>query len=621
MNKKILFVGAIAAALTACDYNDDNFDGLDELVHKTNVATVEYTYAAEDYPSSKGYFESQSEAVKNISSFISKNYYAYDNGSAVKVTYNTAKSLPVYLSDIENAKTITLKDADYKAIWEGQDVAEVSFVTPSSEKRIANVISTEGAKLGDYAVVTYYYSTTEPNISAPAEPETPTYPTIAEVIAAEDGEYTVQGTVAGIYKRGFLLQDATGYVLIYLNAATDRKLGDVVTVSGTTSKYSGFKQFKDCTVELVKSGAFSYPKPVTLTGAQLEADLNSIKYVTMSGKLTIDGNYVNVDFEEGVTRRGSISYPLDGVISADLNGQNVTLTGYYIGFSGKYLYFMLTSISAASNKAASIIAATEKKCAIYKFDGSAWKVATDAIVLSPADYTAMNQKYANFDNFDVVNAYLPVYVNRMFPYAEEEATKAVVYNYYSNKVTSLKADLFTVVNGSWVKTAKFDTKTSQFVKEDGVWSFNPNVTINLPADKSAKVAEFYQAMVDWTAANVKNGADYVTSYKNNDYYSGASAYQTNFDWRASKAKEQYADGYTGMSDDAIVAAMKEHTIEVLLGVLPQQYPDAEPIDGYEVFYTINFVVYDGASSNWTIKFKVTAKGAFEYVENSLSKVE
>ena len=40
-----------------------------------------------------------------------------------------------------------------------------------------------------------------------------------------------------------------------------------------------------------------------------------------------------------------------------------------------------------------------------------------------------------------------------------------------------------------------------------------------------------------------------------------------------------------------------------------------------VTYTINFAVYTGSTSYWTIRYVVTAPGKFEYVPSSLMKLE
>ena len=86
----------------------------------------------------------------------------------------------------------------------------------------------------------------------------------------------------------------------------------------------------------------------------------------------------------------------------------------------------------------------------------------------------------------------------------------------------------------------------------------------------------------------ENHSEYVTSYGNNDYYYGGSAYQNNFDFRVRMAR---TGTYDGMSSDEITALMGSvrsafpHAPEVL-------YADAAPADnGVDVIYTINPLVY------------------------------
>ena len=66
---------------------------------------------------------------------------------------------------------------------------------------------------------------------------------IKDVIAAGAGKAQVEGTVVATYARGFLVGDATGYILVYLNAAHEYVPGDVVTVLGYTTPYAGMLQF------------------------------------------------------------------------------------------------------------------------------------------------------------------------------------------------------------------------------------------------------------------------------------------------------------------------------------------------------------------------------------------
>ena len=167
--------------------------------------------------------------------------------------------------------------------------------------------------------------------------------------------------------------------------------------------------------------------------------------------------------------------------------------------------------------------------------------------------------------------------------------------------------------------------TSQFVKLDGKWMFDPNVTITLPSGRGQELsATYYQACVDWVYENIdvplgstgiKSGIGYVTSYGNNEYYSGTSAYQNNVDLRAASARAQYPKGYEGMSDEEVVALMKKRFCEeVMPGALSKLYPEARPFEGMQVVYTITFGVYTGSAATYTAKWEVVGPAQFKFLE-------
>ena len=119
----------------------------------------------------------------------------------------------------------------------------------------------------------------------------------------------------------------------------------------------------------------------------------------------------------------------------------------------------------------------------------------------------------------------------------------------------------------------------------------------------------------------ENYPDYVTSYGNNDYYYGGSAYQNNFDFRVSAWKQQGT--YDDLSDEEIEALMWERLPESFPHALEVLYADAAPAEnGVPVIYTINFFIFDGSATlPWTIQYQVVSKGQFEYVEDSLKQVQ
>lgn len=92
--KKIYFIQiitAIALLLGACDYNDRNFEGLDDMVRPGNVSTYEVEYDG-DYPTD-GYFTTKIAVDTTVVKWLSSKYFACDSGSLAKVSILYADSL------------------------------------------------------------------------------------------------------------------------------------------------------------------------------------------------------------------------------------------------------------------------------------------------------------------------------------------------------------------------------------------------------------------------------------------------------------------------------------------------------------------------------------------------
>lgn len=458
-----------------------------------------------------------------------------------------------------------------------------------------------------------------------AEPE---FTPVGIVATAKPGTYNVKGQVAATYKRGFLVNDGTGSVLVYLNKESGLEIGDLVSVSGTTSSYAGLNQYPaTATVTKLNTDAltFKYPAIREMNGAEMDAylEMPTAQYVRYSGTLSISGNYYNVIIDDAATAQGSLSYVNDGMIDPDLNGKQIVVEGYSIGVSSsKYFNTMVTSVQEASATTAAAAAFatravdTEEKLAVYYYDGSKWAAAAGTLIVNPADYTAMGLR-SDFSSSNAPEKYLPDFLRLKQPYAQPEASVYVAYAYYNGKSTERRADEYVFDGSAWVKNAGIVEQTDQFIKNNGKWVWDPSVTIVLTPGKNQPLSTLYfQACVDWVKANVEDGAKYVSSYGNNDYYSGASAYQGNLDWRPNSAREQYAAAFEGMNDEQITALLKERTIEVLGHVLTQLHPEAKPVEGVEVLYNIQLGIYTGtsiAAPTHQLTYKVIGDAEFEFV--------
>lgn len=77
--KYIIPVMASLLALGACDYNEDNFEGLEEMTRPTNVTKIAYTLTDADYEEMGGdvksdkYFSADNQPDNFIPKWLAKN--------------------------------------------------------------------------------------------------------------------------------------------------------------------------------------------------------------------------------------------------------------------------------------------------------------------------------------------------------------------------------------------------------------------------------------------------------------------------------------------------------------------------------------------------------------------
>ena len=187
--------------------------------------------------------------------------------------------------------------------------------------------------------------------------ETLTTSEIGTILTSAAGKYQAEGTVVATYARGFVLKDKTGMILVYLNALPTVNAGDKVTVVGTTSNYGKVMQFgAGSEVTYVEAGSVGMALAESLTAEQCDAyvaaESVSLKYVELTGTLSVSGNYYNITIEGATTAVGSVAYPTDEMKAqlAELDGKVISVEGYFIGVSGtKYVNIMATSVKEAGD--------------------------------------------------------------------------------------------------------------------------------------------------------------------------------------------------------------------------------------------------------------------------------
>lgn len=272
------------------------------------------------------------------------------------------------------------------------------------------------------------------------------------------------------------------------------------------------------------------------------------------------------------------------------------------------------SRAAAGSRAVTVASTSEN--AMYSFNGSAWTAVNNMTVLNHADYQSMGQSHDNLSGTTPAEV-LPIYLARTYPYAVADDVRYVVYYYYNGSETVTRCAECRFTGTEWTGGFNGTTLvTAQYVKKNGKWMYSPDVTITLPAGRGVEISTlYYQTCVDWVKNNVPDGPKYVSSYGNNEYYCGTSAYQGNVDLRGNKAIEQYPDGYKGKTEEEVVALEKKRfEEEVLPAALAILHPDAAPTAaGVEPLYIINFYYYTGSATlPATVIYRVTAPATFTY---------
>ena len=223
---------------------------------------------------------------------------------------------------------------------------------------------------------------------------------------------------------------------------------------------------------------------------------------------------------------------------------------------------------------------------------------------------AKDQKFGTFKQ--AINADLS-------QYAGKQVQLALRYDGNGKTKATTTVQVDNLVVGANV-TVKDDAATEQYVLSNHKWVFDPSTVVTLGAQGDAAAKAFYQSIVEWVKAN--KGAEYIEGRGNTESYSGISSHYNNVDFSATAVRKNTPAAFKDVKDEDIPALLQKNLYETMAVGLTLNYPDAVPVKGVEVIYTVKFIVYDnGAKKPYEIKYKVTGKGKFEPIAKSLKEVK
>ncbi|WP_347048562.1 choice-of-anchor J domain-containing protein [Bacteroides fragilis] len=630
MNRNLLMPVAVSLILlSGCKYNDDNFEGLDDMTQPTNLMKIEYTLTDADYATistnsvnkdsaanhkpddlskdlanvkTNMYLTEKITGATYIPAFLLDKYYTADKGSSAKITYKYKEAMSSLLSEYASVKYLKPTDAEYKLVY-GEN-AFAPYLNEKTEGQMSKILNEKFKDAEKGTAVFVDYKLGEGQLENPLMWQN--FEALPTGDLKELKGWFISSTGDTQWK--VTSYDDNQYVQYSANGTKGACVGWMVTpaISVTAGDYLAF----DVTVGYYNASCLSI-----------------LISENFDGKNVGTANWVDVTSDFSIPTKPTSGY---GTFAS---AGKVSLSAYagkkvYVAFkyegdgaNKKTTTYQIDNIMVGTSIPANSLSTPTYAVKVY--DGKNWKNKSNSVyVLTYADYGDMGQSKRYFTSDVPAVNYLPAYLSKMVAYPVDGDARVVVYRFYNGKALNIYSDEYTysAEKARWELNTRIVDKTEQFVLSDGKWNFDPSTVVTLKAEKgNVEAAAFYQAITDWVK---ENHPEYVTSYGNNDYYYGGSAYNNNFDFRPSAWKAQNASAYGSMSDADLTKLMFERLPEAFLPGLKAIYGSADVVEGVDVFYTINFAIYDGSSTTqYTIKYKVTGKGQFEYVADSLKKVE
>lgn len=625
MNRNLLMPVAVSLILmSGCKYNDDNFEGLDDMTQPTNLMKIEYTLTDADYATISSnstnkkiatdagvskdlenvktnmYLTEKITGADYIPAFLLDKYYTADKGSSAKITYKYKEAMSSLLSEYASVKYLKPTDAEYKLVY-GEN-AFAPYLNEKTEGQMSKILNEKFKDAEKGTAVFVDYKLGEGQLENPLMWQN--FEALPTGDLKELKGWFISSTGDTQWK--VTSYDDNQYVQYSANGTKGACVGWMVTpaISVTAGDYLAF----DVTVGYYNASCLSV-----------------LISENFDGKNVGTANWVDVTSDFSIPTKPTSGY---GTFAS---AGKVSLSAYagkkvYVAFkyegdgaNKKTTTYQIDNIMVGTSIPANSLSTPTYAVKVY--DGKNWKNKSNNVyVLTYADYGDMGQSKRYFTSDVPAVNYLPAYLSKMVAYPVDGDARVVVYRYYNGTDLKIYSDEYTysAEKARWELNTRIVDKIEQFVLSDGKWNFDPSTVITLKAKGDAETSTFYQTIVDWVKEHY---SEYVTSYGNNEYYYGSSAYQNNFDFRPDKWKVQNPAAYGTMSDDDLKKLMFERLPEAFLPALQSLYGDADVVEGVDVIYTINFGIYDGSDAQYTIKYKVTGKGQFEYVADSLKKVE
>ncbi|MCF8339023.1 MAG: hypothetical protein K9I74_13690 [Bacteroidales bacterium] len=261
---------------------------------------------------------------------------------------------------------------------------------------------------------------------------------------------------------------------------------------------------------------------------------------------------------------------------------------------------------------------TETRISFYDYNEGEWNKVEDTYTLKEKDYDSMGPPgdYDNFTSDIPPEEYLPTFLGLKYPYASQGDKRYVIFEFFTGDDSNpfeIRSQEYHYDSTGWTHFENMETRTSQFVRSKGKWVFDPTVRFTMTSSD-------YQIVVD--AVEKKFGKEFLDEYGTGEFYTGASAYYSNFDLRLQPRQDDYPDEYGSYSDEELKDLIIQRLVVAMKLLLQNKYPDAVPeVSGVDVHYIVTFESYNNnlSRSTWKADMLCTSAGdppQFELVDNT-----
>ncbi|MUP45253.1 hypothetical protein E0K83_05780 [Gramella sp. BOM4] len=504
----MLFVGF---AFTGCEPMEDIHDEIDATLDNVE-GNIAYTLTEDDYEDILEFaypnFSSEEEAKELIPVVLSENFPALGKGSSVNVSYMLYA--PISVEDY----TLTAED------YPGSN----AYFSTSSQVSSFLEDKFETTEEGDYVTATYNVVASD----IPFKFSDSDYDIVEDKLGDtyDDPSYSAARYNNFDRREGEDAYWSDDMIYEAIDAVLSERM-DGVTGQLYEVTYDVYTGSPGSEMKTVRFDGNSYVEfQTTPDGEAYEITDADIEYIVaeLADEDGFGPSVSNLDSYGNFNRQtGGSTYWSDSMLETafglvltnnfpDAEDGKVYEVGYeYYQGGMNNGTFTLINNGGTYETATSISTIEETKT--FAYTNGSWNM---PLTLEGADYSAMGQSYPNFSDQDEAMYKIAIWLEMMFPYAEEGDFAAVAYDFYSGGVSTRYAN-FVFEDGSFEDVPSVIEQKLQFGYDGNVWVPDNTIKYSLTGSDYAIIASELEA-------TYPNAVSSMARYSNFDRREGNSAY-------------------------------------------------------------------------------------------------